>query len=1148
MTLANLPKSSLLRFRLPLLALAAMLSATAARAQGSFGAISGTITDSTGAVVPQATITATHEQTGVSSTTTSDGAGLYTIQALPVGSYKVTVALPGFKTVDRTEVIISTARTTNLDVRLEPGDVSQTIDVAGTPPPLQTNTAEISTIAERRVMMDLPLQLSGNTVGASGKRQLDSFIFLTPGVTGNQYSKSINGSGQFTAELIIDGLTAAFSQVSGVIGNFSPPYEAVEEFNVQTSQYSAEAGRGFGVQQFTLKSGTSDFHGDAFEFLRNDKFDSRGFFQRAKPHVRQHEFGGTIGGPIIKEKTFFFAAFQQFRKAGGAALSATTLPTVRMKQGDFSQLLAGGIQIYDPNTTKADGKGGFTRDPFPGNIIPQSRWDPSFSKLLPLIPDPQIDTPVNNYVSPGGAPVLDNAWSVKIDHMISSRQKISGTYWWMRDRFPFDPVVAGELTDSVDRVQKGGGIRVNYDFTLSPRLLNHFGFGYARRDAPRPGGSSLYPTNKVGNEILGIPNLANLKGWPCFRAAGYANLGNLCISPLDEISTNFAFLDNLSWTKGRHLFKFGVDVRLNRSFDTYNSYPGEGGMFGFSSRETSLPDSPNFGRLGDSFASALLGEVDSASHKVGVLGAQYRSPYWGLFVQDEYRITPKLTANYGLRLDRPSTFYESDDRMSALSLTAPNPGAGGRPGALVFVGSGPGRTGSRSLAPSYFEWGPRLGLAYAFNQKTVIRTGFGLFYAPSNGNAIDTVVIGNLTDGYEFVQSPTSTDNGLTPAFILSQGFPAFKVTLPDLDPSLKNGSSINYFNSQGGHSAYLASWDFSVERELPGSIVLDVAYVGNKGTHVPSSLDNVNQLNPSYLSLGGLLSTNIASDAARAAGIGLPYAGFSGSVAQALRPFPQYTSIAVWADPSGNSSYEAMQLKAQRRFSQGLALLLSYTFSKSLTDTQDTVTGFSSFPMDTYNRKLEKSVAANDMPHVLVGTFLYELPVGPRKRFLKMGGIAGKLAGGWQISGTTRYSSGTPLAISGGPSLPLFNGGNRPNRVLGTDIRTNVGAGSFDPANNLYLNINAFSQPTPFTFGDVGRYLPNVRGFGFMNEDLVLIKRTHVTESKYFETRGEFFNAFNRVVFANPAASINNPLGFGRVSGQANVPRIIQLGAKFVF
>ncbi len=642
--------------------------------------------------------------------------------------------------------------------------------------------------------------------------------------------------------------------------------------------------------------------------------------------------------------------------------------------------------------------------------------------------------------------------------------------------------------------------------------------------------------------------MPNLPGFPGFYFDEYSTLGALDQAPFPVTDHGYNYIDTLSWNKGRHQFKFGVDARFAQT--NYLAGALIGGSLSFSKRETSQPNSPDFGVLGDSFASLLLGQVDNATRIVGTGTVGLRTSYQALFVQDKFQITPKLTIDYGVRVERPTPLLEDYDRLSSLDLNTPNPGAGGRLGALVFAGKGQGRTGKRRFANVPIEVSPRIGLAYALNSKTLVRTGYGIFRALSNANAIAGTIEGSFLQGYQFNQFLTTGNNGITPAFILDQGFPAINVAVPNTDPTQANGSSIDFLNPTGGKQAYLQNWTLDVQRELRGRILLDVAYVGQKGTNLPANLENLNQVDPKYLSLGPLLNANINSPEARAANIPIPYAGFSGSVSQALRPYPQFADINDPIQPTGNSSYHALQAKVQKRFSQGLSFLVSYTFSKNLTDVGGT-SGFSSFnarPLNTYDRKLERAIAPNDITHNLVTSFVYELPFGDGKTFLNSKGALNKLVGGWQVSGTTTSRSGTPLAIRGGSSLPLFGGGNRPNRVDGVPIRTNVSSGNFDPEKDVYLNINAFVRPAPFTFGTVAPRLSNVRGFPYFNEDLSFIKRTHLSESQVFEFRAEAFNVFNRVVFSNPSTSINNPSTFGRVFGQANNPRVIQFAIKYLF
>jgi len=386
-------------------------------------------------------------------------------------------------------------------------------------------------------------------------------------------------------------------------------------------------------------------------------------------------------------------------------------------------------------------------------------------------------------------------------------------------------------------------------------------------------------------------------------------------------------------------------------------------------------------------------------------------------------------------------------------------------------------------------------------------------------------------------------------AFLLDNGPVIPAVQLPSFDPTLVNNGSIDYIDSDSGKTAYVNSWNVSIQRELPGKILVDAAYVGQHGVNLVGSLSNINQVPGRYLSLGSLLTADINDPAAAAAGILPPYAGFSGSVAQALRPFPQYSNIGHFQEPTASNRYHSFQLKVQKRFSDGLSFLISYTASKNITNAPSD-SGFSyngPRPPDTERRQLEWAVATNDIPQNLVGSFVYELPFGPNKKMVNKGGAVGKIVGGWQVAGIARYSAGTPLRIRGGASLPLFGGANRPNRVPGVDIRTGVSRSDFDPATDLWLNINAFEAPPPYTIGNVGPRLPNVRGFSNYNEDFTIFKFIPFTEQMKLEFRAEMYNVFNRVNFGGISSNINSPSSFGTVSDVAD-PRHIQIMLKFHF
>lgn len=1116
--------------------------------QISQGQILGTIRDTSGAAVPRASVMSINLQTGEKATTVSNGEGYYVISALPVGTYTVTATLKGFQTSARTPVIVSTAVTTTVDLVLQPGSVTQTVTVHAASSQVQTSTAQLSTVVQDSVAMDLPLQLSTTGTDASGRRQLDNFIFLTPGVTGTPFSKSFNGSSTFVQELVIDGGNSGASSTPGLLRGYSPPFEAVNEFNIQNTTYPAEYTRGFGVMNFSLKSGTDQLHGDAFDYFRNTVLDARPFFSSFVPITKQNEYGFTVGGPIVipklyngRDKTFFFGAYTGFQLRGGAPFASyVTIPTAAMKAGDFSQLLSSGIQIYNPATTRADGAGGFTRTAFANNMIPTSMFDPSATKLLQYLPKPDFNQPFNNFLSRVANPTSDNAFSIKLDHTLSDKERVAFSYYWDWTKYDNHYPVPGPLDAGWQVHLPGGGFRLNHYYTFSPDLLNTVTVGYTNNTLIR----SLY-TNIVGNSVLGIPNLQSVPGFPCMNITGIASLGDGCEGPLVGVNRDFQIRDTVSWTKGKHQIKFGTDLR--RGTLTQDVPCGSAGTYGFSNLETSLPDSKLAGKLGYGFASFLLGQVDSAQQTIGTAVLGIHVNFYSAFAEDDFRISPKLTVNMGLAFDYPTPFTEEHYRMSSLGLKTPNSAAGERLGALTFAGFGPGRIGAPTFVSGVPELAPRLGLAYAINNKTVVRGGYGIYYAQGNENAITGTDVGAFITGFQFPQFLTSTNNGVTPASIFSQGFPAFTKPLPDLDPTLANGGSLDYFNQGGANSPTLQSWTFDVQRQFGLNALVDAAYVGQHGYELAGNLENLDQVNPKYLSLGATLEDSITSPAAIAAGISLPYPGFTGSVAQALRPFPQFTNVTDLGQPTGRSSYEGLQLKVQKRLSEGLNFLLSYTLSKTLGNNgAQPYAIFAPEPLNTYNQSLAKSLAPTDQTHNLVASYLYQLPLGPGKRFANKGGALAKIVGGWESSGILSYASGTPIAVTGGPPLPLFGGPNEPNLVPGVPVRTSVSPGNFNPATDRYLNIRAFVQPAPFSFGDVGPALPNVRGFPAYNEDISLIKDTYFTESKYLQFRVETFNTFNRVVFSNPASNANVLATFGQVTGQANSPRVIQFALKF--
>ena len=1138
------------------LVLSLVLLAPAVLPQGNLGGLTGNLTDESGAIVPEASITLRSVETNNIYKAAMTGEGAYAFRAVQPGTYRLEAERAGFKKYVMERVAILTATTSQLDIRMKVGEVSESMTVSASPIALQTTSPEVSTVMQRKTLLDLPIAVGrgGATTAASGRRQPENFIFLTPGVTGIPWSKNVNGSPDFSQDLLYDGISAQLAVTPGFLAQTSPPYESVEEFKVQNSLFPAEYGRGFGVVNFTMKSGTNQFHGSVFEFLRNDVFDARPFFAKTRPRVRYNEYGFAVGGPVRlpkyngKDKTFFNFNYTGLKNRPPRPGTLISVPTADFVRGDFSKFTdAAGrvIPIFDPLTTQADG----TRTQFPGNIIPADRISTVAKNALTLLPPSDLPGYFNNYTNRQANPIDDAAWSLKVDQILTNRHRVSFSMW----KADTDTISTNPLGDAETPYGRWGinpvhGInyRVNYDYTIRPNLLHHFGFGYTRSNPTR---ELIHASVTISSSFRECRPVLPDSPHSTFTITITLNMGNSDQQPNDpSLNKNFSFVDNLSWIRGRHQFKFGIDFR----FFQYDNLPGTtdgglSGLYNFLPRGTANLTATDFASQGNGWASFLLGQVDNGSRLIPPPLRQMRNEFYSYYVEDVMKITSKLTLTLGLRHELPTVVQEQGGRQSVLSVTTPNPGAAGRPGALVFLQDGD------QLVENYSRgYSPRFGIAYSVNEKTVIRTGFGIFFSPTNATSIGRFS-GLFASGFSFRQDFPQTTSGRQPALILDAGIPAFTGTLPNTNPALNNGGSIDYINSDSGKPGYASSWTFNIQRELPAQFLLDIGYVGQKGTALPAGLENLNQVDSQYLRLGNVLNADITSAAAIAAGIQAPYPGFRGSVSQALRPFPQYTAVRNLFQPIGWSKYHSMQVRMQKRYAAGSTFLLAYTLSKNIvsgggfTGLGDDAAGGVPLDVKDYNR--ETRLAGFDRTHNLILSWTYELPLGKGKHFL--GGASGALnhlVGGWQITGIQSYQSGAPIGVGGGTNIPLFGGGNRPNRLPGSSGRTSVSGGEFDPALHRYLDINSFSQPDAFTFGNAAPNYADLRTFTFLNEDFSILKDIKIREGHLFQFRAEFFNLFNRVVFGGIGANINAPATFGTVSGQENVPRNIQFGLKYIF
>jgi hypothetical protein len=1110
--------------------------------------LNGTVTDSSGALVPEAKVIAIQIGTQNTFSTTTNQSGVYNFVGLPIGQYTLMVEMSGFETTV-TSVVLTMSAAVRADLALTPGAISEQVEVKSVAPLVEERSSAYGVTVQTQTMEQLPLAVSGS------KRTLYGYMLAVPGVNNSNTNAPVLGAVGRYNMIIVDGVSAEYSPRGMGVIQRPVSVETLGEFKVVNTVAPEYGLTGGAFMTFATKSGTNSFHGDAYEYFRNDAMDARSFFAKAPAINKQSEFGGVLGGPVRiphvydgHNKTFFFVNFTQFIYHYVTAGTVLTLPTDAFKKGDFSALPGG---IYDPGTTRPDGAGGFTRDPFPQNLIPASHFSPVSAKLQSYFPEPTIANQLtNNYVGASGLNI-----SKESNYFIRLDQMIWGGRVYANYRYSIAPVqgssVMPSIFDGSGSKIWADGFRVGYARNLGPRAISEFNFGSDRLGGPA---TQYSPTNLQGATLIGLTGTQ----FPCTPlttiAGGYpSDIGVLnCLQT--QLGTNLKFNESIAISAGKHTVKFGGS--FYHWYMTWIGTKGGNGQFNFSNLETSLPDSPSAGKTGFGYASFLLGVVDSATMQSPTT-RRSNIPYYGVFIQDEFRIIPKLTLTYGLRYEVQPQFTSPYDNSSQFDPAVPNPGAGGLPGALTFLGTGPGRTGKRAFSDSdYLGFSPRFGVAYTLGNRTTVRSSYGLFRGPI------AQMTGEMVNRQGFLANYglSSIDGGITPAFNWTNGFPLSRFSAyPVFDPSFANGSYTAFMGKNNARPPQIQMINFSIQREVPGKVVLEAAYVANLSHHVETaSLESINQLNyAQYGSLGNLLNQNINSAAAVAAGVRSPFPGFSGTVAQALRPYPQYLGINGESSKIGNSTYHALQFKAQKHYSNGVSFLVGYTVSKYISDF-DTGAGYDSVgPQNAYDRRAEKAVTSQDYPRSMVASYTYELPLGHDKRFLKGNGIVSRyLAGGWSISGIQTYHAGAPLAITTNGRLPAssdldgttYNNVNlRPNTIVGANPRTGLTCGNIDPATGLYLNAAAFVDPPPFTFGNAARRLSYARGCGGANENVSLMKYLPLREGRLTARFGaEAFNIFNRKNFADPTTNFDN-LNFGRIS-TAGPARLLQLNMKIIW
>ena len=1143
-----------------------MVSIFAISAFSQTAEITGTVADPTGAVVVGAKVAATNIDTGVARETVTNASGNYLITSLFPGKYRITTDATGFKQVKREPVTLAIDQVARLDFGLEVGNAQESVSVQSSALLLDTDTSTLGVVVENKQITELPL---------NGRDPID-LVALSPGIRvqggfggagGSLGNFSSNGGLANANTVLVEGLALDLAQMNAP--SYVPPVDATQEFRIQTNTFSAEFGRTAGaVVNFGIKSGTNQLHGSLYEFLRNKDLNANDFFQNragnARPAFVQNQFGGSAGGPIRKDKTFYFADYEEYRVRAGSP-SLTTVPTDLQKAGNFSQTFnsAGNlVRIADALTTRTLPDGTYTRDLFPGNIIPASRLNTVARNVAAVWPEPNTAgnplTNVNNFSTFAGGGTNQHQIVGKFDHNLSARWKFYGSYahvWG--DSSSRDPLgYKVNLTSPNNSSRDHAALAATAVF--SPGLIAEFHTGFAR-----------YVSNSIpydaGFDIttLGLPgSLAaqtQFQGFPGFNVSGLVPVGG---QPSDGIGLNTANSWEqralMTWVKGSHSMKFGVDYRVEQlnQFQSNSLEPN----FNFSGQMTAINPQSLDANSGIPLASFLLGYVDNASVAKGQRLANERR-YLAFFFQDDWKVNRKLTLNIGTDYSLEFPITERYNRKMWFDPTAPLPISStvGLPltGGFRFADS---KTRSPyDLYPK--QWGPRVGFAYNLFSHTVIRSGYGLFWIP----AATTEVTGDVrAPAWEInTLMVTSIDGGLTPYNTLSNPYPNGIINPPGNSAGLNTLVGQNAAaNQRNFHTGYMQQWNFNIQQELAKDMVLQVAYTGSVGTGLPANwASQMNQLSDSLLSLGPALQQLVPNPFYGVVQTG-PLAQPMVQRGQLLRPYPQFQTLYVEGDPLGHSNYNSFQLEFTKRFSSSL-FAVAYTVSKGLSDTESRsdwleggAQGSSMGFMDPNNRRLDRSLQVADTPQRLVASYTVELPFGSGKRLLNKTGPVGHVVSGWQLNGIYTAQRGTPVAVSAISNLTgsynavtdvygSYSSNSRPNNN-GTSAKLD---GSAVSRLNEWFNTSVFSQPAPFTYGTAPRTLPDVRLDGIDNLDFGVYKNNRFGRDGRFnlQFRSEFFNLANHPQFGVPGLALGAS-NFGVVSSQRNNPRQIQLALKFLF
>jgi len=1202
----------------------ALIFSSPLAAQTTYGAIAGTVTDTSGAAITDAQVALTNPDTGEKRTETTGGDGLYSFVNVLPGRYRIEVEKTGFKRTTRPEVIVDVGQSVRMDLTMQVGDMTQTVEVTGETPLLQSETSSLGQVVEERKANELPLN----------GRNVFNLISLAPSVVPQGSASGtpvgvnpfgwgnyqINGSfGNESAEYL-DGqpLNIGYINLPVII----PVQDSIQEFKVQTSNLGADWGKfSGGVVNLSTKSGTNSLHGEAYEYLRNKVLNANDFFLNKnhlpRPPFTQNQFGANAGGPVLiphydgRDKTFWFVSWEGFRLRIGTPFT-TTVPTAAERAGNFSAIPT---PVKDPcggTVATPVACPGFTgaATVFPGNVIPANRLNPTSLALLRFFPlpngagavDPKTGILTNNFTTATSGGGNQNQVVGRFDQNLGANQHLffRFSYWNVND-LPSDPLGTGLCADRCSELYYSYLGAIGYSYSVTPSTIVGINFSASRfryNRAPKNAGFDLTTIGWPAQYNNVVPSAARTPPTPCVFNFADNIMCTQGQSFIQDRNTQFDLSPSVTLVRGRHTAKFGIQLEIGR--DNYAQTNVASGSFAFCGSGLACFS-------GFSFADFLLGFADNPSNVENHFFGQAIVPafvaaqqiYRAFYVDDTYRVTNKLTLNLGLRYDLQGPWSERFNRQSFFNSTAQSwlsnpaataglaglPGLPGTKGDVFLVSP----SGKRTNIPlDRTEVSPRIGFAYSLNPKTVVRSGYGIFWIP---NYVSFGLNPNNDPVNDATTSYTGTVNGNVPTNTINTPF--LPTIVPPVGRSLGTLGTQQYVTQTVQNFAiagdgltdhpngYVQQWNLNIQRELPSHFFVSAAYVGSKGTHLPLYDSEIDQLGDNFFAQAatqcaaqvavtatrcvGTVPTGVPTVTAltpvpnpffdSATGTAFALGSATTTIGQLNRPFPQYSSLRLAGQGNFDSSYNSFQLTVERRFPSGGSLLVAYTNAKLLSDA-DTLTNWLEVAtgsiQDHTNLRGERSLSSQDVSQRLVISYVLDLPFGRGKRFLSsVSGVKEKIVGGWGIDGVTTFQKGFPLVFSNGAPnyTTLFGAGSRPNFVAGCNKGTS--AGSKAAKLNQWFNTGCFTAPADFTFGNEGRVDPGLRGAGINNFDFALFKRTRFgpDERIGFEFRAEFFNIFNRTQFAPPNTSVTSST-FGVVSSTypGTNPRLVQFGLKLFF